>query len=132
MNEKTKKYFIKDSELTSIEQDKLSSKDIVKNISLVIDNTKPPYSIALTGKTGIGKSSIINLITEKYNNQEDYNVQKINVWRDEEISLKNIFEKQSDDQTIINEIEENVEQVENNQETKTSEIKKRKSFKKHI
>lgn len=92
MSENLKKYFIRDSELSSIEQDKLSAKDISNNIGLIIDNTKPPYSIAVTGKSGIGKSSIINLVSEKYNKQsEKYNIQKINVWKDEDVSLKDVL-----------------------------------------
>ena len=104
MSENLKKYFIKDSELTSIDQDKLSSKDIAKNIGLIIDNTKPPFAVAVTGKSGIGKSSIINLVSEKYkNNPENYNVQKINVWKDEEISLKSILNGYENNQTYLNE-----------------------------
>lgn len=89
MNEKLKKYFIKDSELTTIEQDKLSSKDVAKNINLIIDNTEAPFTIAVTGKSGIGKSSIINLVTEKYEKDtENYNVKRINAWKEEDFSLK--------------------------------------------
>ena len=89
---KLKKYFIKDEELSSISEDKLGSKDVMKNITEIIDNTKPPFAIALTGKSGIGKSSIINLVTENYSeNTADYNVEKINVWKQEE-SLKNILD----------------------------------------
>ena len=79
-----KKYFIKDEELSSINEDKLSSKDVVKNITEIIDTTKPPFAIAVTGRTGSGKSSLINLVAEKYNkNTDDYNVEKINVWKQE-------------------------------------------------
>ena len=89
---KLKKYFIKDEELSSISEDKLSSKDIVKNISEIIDNTKPPFAVAVTGKSGIGKSSIINLVAENYSkNTDEFNVEKINVWKQEE-SLKSILD----------------------------------------
>jgi len=89
---KPKKYFLKDSELKSIEEDRLNQKDIVKNLNLIIDNTKPPYNIALIGKWGIGKSSIINLLLNKYKNDtENYNVEEINVWK-ENTSLKNILD----------------------------------------
>ena len=90
-NEKNKKYFIKDEELTSIDQDRLSAKDIVKNLKLIIDNTKPPFSIAVTGKSGVGKSSVINLLTKQYEKNDDFNVNKINIWKKEE-SLKTILE----------------------------------------
>ena len=89
MSENFKKYFINDNELTTIEQDRLSSKDVAKNINLIIDNAKAPLTIAVTGKSGIGKSSIINLVTEKYEKDtENYNVKRINAWKEEEISLK--------------------------------------------
>ena len=89
---KLKKYFIKDEELSSISEDKLSSKDVVKNITEIIDNTKPPFAVAVTGKSGIGKSSIINLVCENYDKKTDeYNVEKINIWKQEE-SLKTILD----------------------------------------
>ena len=89
---KLKKYFIKDEELTSTEEDKLNAKDVAKNISLVIDNTKPPFAIAVTGQSGIGKSSAINMVAEMYEDRVDeYNFQKVNVWK-EEASLKDILE----------------------------------------
>ena len=89
MSENFKKYFISDNELTTIEQDKLSSKDVAKNINLIIDNAKAPLTIAVTGKSGIGKSSIINLVTEKYEKDtENYNVKRINAWKEEDVSLK--------------------------------------------
>lgn len=79
---KLKKYFIKDQELSSIKEDKLNSKDIAKNISMIIENVEPSYAIAVTGKSGIGKSSVINILKEKYaENSEEYNIQKINVWK---------------------------------------------------
>ena len=88
----SKKYFIKDEELTSLEADKFSSKDIAKNIEMIIDNTKPPFAMAITGKSGIGKSSIINFVAENYSkDSENYNVQKINVWKQEK-TLKDILD----------------------------------------
>ena len=91
-NEKNKKYFIKDEELTSIDQDRLSAKDIVKNLRLIVDNTKPPFSIVVTGKSGVGKSSVINLLTKQYEKNDEFNVNKINVWKKEE-SLKTVLEE---------------------------------------
>ena len=92
MREELKKYFIKDIELNSVDEDMLSSKDVAENINLIIDNTKPSYAIAVTGKTGLGKSSIINLVIEKYEDDKDnYNVRKINVWKDD-VSLKDLLQ----------------------------------------
>ena len=106
MNEKNelKKYFIKDAELTVIDQDKLDYKEIVKNLEMIIDNTETPYTIALTGKSGIGKSSIINFLTNKYkDNPEEYNVEKVNVWK-EKVSIKEYvqsnFSKKDDILTV--------------------------------
>ena len=81
MGEVIKKYFVKDEELTSREQDRLSSRDVAKNINMIIDNTESSTTIAVTGKSGSGKSSIVNIVTGKYENDlENYNVSKINVW----------------------------------------------------
>ncbi len=98
---KLKKYFIKDVELTKLEEDKLDYKDLVKNIELIIDNTEPPFNIAVIGKSGTGKSSIINFLTTKYKNDpENYNVEEINVWKNN-ISIKDFLESK------YNKIEDN-------------------------
>lgn len=90
-----KKYFLKDSELVSVDDDKFNQKDVVNNLRMIIENTNPPYNIALIGKWGIGKSSIINLLLDKYKKDENnYIVQEINAWKYEKESLKNVFLKQ--------------------------------------
>lgn len=105
---KQKKYFIKDSELKTIEEDRLNQKDVVKNLNLIIDNTKPPFNVALTGKWGIGKSSIINLLLNKYKNDtENYNIEKINVWK-EKTSIKTILDAK------FNKIEDEYNKIEIN------------------
>ena len=44
---------------------------------------------------GIGKSSIVNLLLDKYRKDSDnYIVQEINAWKYEKESLKNVFLKQ--------------------------------------
>ena len=92
---KEKKYFLKDSELISIDDDRFNQKDVVDNLRLIIENTNPPYNIALIGKWGIGKSSIVNLLLDKYRKDSDnYIVQEINAWKYEKESLKNVFLKQ--------------------------------------
>ncbi|MBR2786016.1 MAG: hypothetical protein IKD76_00685 [Clostridia bacterium] len=89
---KLKKYFVKDEEITSTEEDTLNASDVAENISLVIDSTKPPFAIAVTGQSGVGKSSAINMVSEMYETMPyEYNVEKINVWK-EETSLKEILE----------------------------------------
>lgn len=91
----TKKFFLKDSELISIDDDRFNQKDVVNNLRIIIENTNPPYNIALIGKWGIGKSSIINLLLSKYRKDSDnYIVQEINAWKYEKESLKNVFLKQ--------------------------------------
>lgn len=93
--DKEKKYFLKDSELISIDDDRFNQKDVVDNLRLIIENTNPPYNIALIGKWGIGKSSIVNLLLDKYRKDSDnYIVQEINAWKYEKESLKNVFLKQ--------------------------------------
>lgn len=92
---KEKKFFLKDSELISIDDDRFNQKDVVDNLRLIIENTNPPYNIALIGKWGIGKSSIVNLLLDKYRKDSDnYIVQEINAWKYEKESLKNVFLKQ--------------------------------------
>lgn len=96
MEDNLKEYFIKDTELNSIDEDRLNSKDIADNIETIINNTEPSFAIALTGKTGLGKSSIINFMIEKYGNNDNYNIKKLNLWKDE-LGLKETLDNELND-----------------------------------
>ncbi len=61
----------------------------------IIDTTKPPYNIAVIGKWGLGKSSLIRLVTEECKKKgAEYLVQEINAWKYERESLRKVFLKQ--------------------------------------
>lgn len=93
--EKTKKYFVKDESLHGVDDDKFNYADIAQVLDEVISTNNPPYNIAIIGKWGLGKSSLINLVTEKYKkDQKHYHVQEINAWKYEKESLRKVFLKQ--------------------------------------
>lgn len=61
---KTKKYFVKDESLHGLDNDQFNYRDIAYVLDEVIATNTPPYNIAIIGKWGLGKSSLINLVTE--------------------------------------------------------------------
>lgn len=92
---KTKKYFVKDESLHGVDGDMFSYADIAKVLDDVISTNPPPFNIAVIGKWGLGKSSLINLVTDKYKkDNRHYFVQEINAWKYEKESLRRVFLKQ--------------------------------------
>ena len=101
-----KKYFLKDEPITNENDDLLNIKDITKNAKLIIDNTTTPYAIAITGKNGLGKTSMVNVLVKEYEeNKEKYNVEKINVWKNEK-SLNECIERYDKFNSISNKEEQ--------------------------
>lgn len=91
------KYFIKDTELclTTKDQDKFKHIDIADNIINIVENEKPPFNIAVVGKWGMGKSSLIKHVTNHFErNKEKYVVEEINAWKYEKEALRKVFIKQ--------------------------------------
>lgn len=92
---KQKKYFIKDESLHGVDNDRFNYADIAHVLDETISTNEPPYNIAIIGKWGLGKSSLINLVTEKYKKDSShYQVQEINAWKYEKESLRKVFLKQ--------------------------------------
>ncbi|WP_242290310.1 P-loop NTPase fold protein [Bacillus cereus group sp. BfR-BA-01319] len=69
-----KSYFLKDTALENIGDDSFHHHDYVKNIKQIIIEHNPPFNIALIGKWGVGKSSIINLLKQELNGKDEYKV----------------------------------------------------------
>ena len=89
-----KKYFVKDESLHRSDDDMFNYSDIAKVLDDIISTNNPPYNVAIIGKWGLGKSSLINLATTKYKNDSDYIIQEINAWKYEKESLRKVFLKQ--------------------------------------
>ncbi|MCD9022635.1 KAP family P-loop NTPase fold protein [Cohnella silvisoli] len=91
---KMKKYFIKDASVNGIDDDLFNYSDISKVIERILDSNEPPYNIAIIGKWGLGKSSLINLVRNRLRGGGSYLFQEINAWKYEKESLRRVFLKQ--------------------------------------
>lgn len=91
------KYFIKDTELilTTEDQDKFKHIDIAKNIINIVETGYPPFNIAVVGKWGMGKSSLIKHVTTHFERKKDkYVIEEINAWKYEKEALRKVFIRQ--------------------------------------
>ncbi|RGS63164.1 hypothetical protein DWX81_16125 [Roseburia inulinivorans] len=60
----------------------------------ILDNNRTPYNIAVIGKWGLGKSSLINMVKSELENKADYKVIQINAWKYEKEALARVFLRQ--------------------------------------
>lgn len=92
--EKHRNYFIKDESLQNSDEDFFRHQDLATNLRSMIDNTEAPFNIAIIGKWGLGKSSLINMVLEPMRKDpEHYVVQEINAWKYQKDELCRIFLK---------------------------------------
>ena len=92
---KNKRYFIKDTSIDGIDSDLFNYADISKVLERILESNEPPYNIAIIGKWGLGKSSLINLVKNKLKSDtQAYHIQEINAWKYEKESLRRVFLKQ--------------------------------------
>lgn len=88
------KYFLKDSELVKEESDEFNHKDISNNIINIIETEMAPYNIAVVGKWGLGKSSLIGFVKEHFKKDSKYVITEINAWKYEKEALRRVFLRQ--------------------------------------
>lgn len=89
-----KKYFIKDAAIDSIDKDVFNHKDIAENIVNVIETEETPFNLAIIGKWGIGKSSVIEIVKGKLKDPKKYKFHEINAWKYEKEALRRALTKQ--------------------------------------
>lgn len=95
MKKPVKKYFIKDESLRGIDDDQFNYAAIARVLDDIISTNTPPFNVAVIGKWGLGKSSLINLVIGRYRKADKhYQIQEINAWKYEKESLRKVFLKQ--------------------------------------
>ena len=86
-----------DARLENQNEDEFRHKEISDCILNLITNNdyQTPYNIALIGKWGLGKSSILNILEKSLKKEnKNYKVILINAWKYESESLKKVFLKE--------------------------------------
>lgn len=92
-----KNYYVMDECLEKPSKDKFRHKEISDGILNLITNDKypTPYNIALIGKWGLGKSSILKILEDSLKKEnKKYKVISINAWKYESETLKKVFLKE--------------------------------------
>jgi len=91
---KDKRFFIKDSALVSTSSDFFAHEDFAQNIINILNTQTPPFSIAVIGKWGLGKSSLINFVEAHFKKIDTrYEFILINAWKYEKEALRKVFLK---------------------------------------
>ena len=78
-----KNVYLMDKPIDNINKDEFDHKSIVDEIINILKNNFPPYNIALIGKWGTGKSSILECVKSKLENEDKqkYLFTTINAWK---------------------------------------------------
>ena len=91
----SKRFYLQDEELHSRDDDFFRHEDLAANIEHIIKEYDAPYNIAVIGKWGLGKSSLINMaLTGIKNKRDEYLCVYINAWKYEKEVLSRVFLKQ--------------------------------------
>lgn len=90
-----KKYFLKDATLKNVDGDQFRYQDFANNLRKIIECNKTPFNIAIVGKWGLGKSSLINMALAPLSKKEDeYLICDINAWKYEKDEIGKAFLKE--------------------------------------
>lgn len=90
-----KKYFLKDSSLSNIDDDKFRYQDFANNLRKIIEYNEAPFNVAIVGKWGLGKSSLVNMALAPLRKKEkEFLVCDINAWKYEKDEIGKAFLKE--------------------------------------
>lgn len=90
---KSNNIYLMDKPIDDINKDEFDYKSIVDEIVNNIQNNQPPYNIALIGKWGTGKSSILDCAKKELENKgnNEYLFTTINAWKYEKQEIRKSF-----------------------------------------
>ena len=93
MEEENNNIYLMDKPIDNIDKDEFDNKSIVDEIVNNIESNEPPYNIALIGKWGTGKSSILDCAKKQLDekNKNKYVFANINAWKYEKQEIRKAF-----------------------------------------
>lgn len=90
-----KKYFLKDQSLDNVDDDQFRYQDFANNLRKIIECNDAPFNIAIIGKWGLGKSSLINMaLAPLRKNKKEFLICDINAWKYEKDEIGKAFLKE--------------------------------------
>ena len=89
------RFFIKDAALDNDNSDFFGHLDFAKNIVNILDTQIPPYNIAIIGRWGLGKSSLINFVANTFSKSNKFEFVTINAWKYEKEAFRKVFLKKT-------------------------------------
>lgn len=90
-----KKYFLKDKSLNNVDDDLFRYQDFANNLRKIIEYNEAPFNVAIVGKWGLGKSSLINIaLAPLRKNKKDFLICDINAWKYEKDEIGKAFLKE--------------------------------------
>ncbi len=92
-----KRYFLKDKSLNNIDDDQFRYQDFANNLRKIIEYNEVPFNIAIIGKWGLGKSSLINMALaplRKEEKKKEFLICDINAWKYEKDEIGKAFLKE--------------------------------------
>lgn len=90
-----KKYFLKDKSINNVDDDQFRYQDFANNLRKIIECNEVPFNIAIVGKWGLGKSSLINMaLAPLRNKNNDFLICDINAWKYEKDEIGKAFLKE--------------------------------------
>ncbi len=92
-----KKYFLKDKSLINVDDDQFRYQDFANNLRKIIEYNEVPFNIAIVGKWGLGKSSLINMALaplRKGEKKGEFLICDINAWKYEKDEIGKAFLKE--------------------------------------
>lgn len=90
-----KKYFLKDKSLNNVDDDLFRYQDFSNNLKKIIECNEAPFNVAVVGKWGLGKSSLVNIaLAPLRKNRKEFLVCDINAWKYEKDEIGKAFLKE--------------------------------------
>lgn len=88
MSEEEGSLFIPDNPISSIKEDQFRHQEYVDTLERIVEDADPPWHVGLFGEWGSGKTSVIRLLSQRYDSNPDVIAVEFDAWKHAEESIR--------------------------------------------